>query len=216
MAAGAAMSLYQTILGHPFVYNHVRPFVVGGVDNSTSYGALGAGREDVVLDVGCGTGDAMNYLPEVAAYHGYDTDPVAIEFARKQATEKHLASWQFEVGIVDRALTEKIAPTRVMLCGLLHHLSDDQALDLLRALGSVKSVKRIATSDVVYLPGKHLSNLFAWLDRGKFVRAVSGYRSLIERAGLRIVEEKIVRSHPTNGRAEYLVFALESAHHAGS
>ncbi|MEO7097323.1 MAG: class I SAM-dependent methyltransferase [Polyangiales bacterium] len=210
------MSLYQTLLGHPFVYNHVRPFVVGGVDNSASYGALGAGPDDVVLDVGCGTGDAMNYLPEVAAYRGYDTDPIAIEFARKQAAHKGLSRWQFEVGIVDRALVDKVAPSRVMLCGLLHHLSDEQALDLLRALGSSKSVQRIATSDVVYLPGKHLSNLFAWLDRGKFVRAVDGYRALIRRAGLRIVEEKIVRSHPTNGRAEYLVFALESAPETGS
>jgi SAM-dependent methyltransferase len=204
------MSLYQTLLGHPFVYNHVRPFVVGGVDNSASYGLLDAGKDDVVLDVGCGTGDAMNYLGEVAAYHGYDTDPIAIGFARKQAAATNRTSWQFEVGIVDRALVAQLAPTRVMLCGLLHHLSDDQALDLLGALASSKTVRRIATSDVVYLPGKHLSNLFAWLDRGRFVREVAGYRALIARAGLRIVEEKIVRSHPTNGRAEYLVFALEA------
>lgn len=203
-------SLYQTLLGHPFVYNHVRPFVVGGVDNSSSYGALGAGPDDVVLDVGCGTGDAMNYLGAVAAYHGFDTDPVAIEFARKDAAQRGLQNFEFEVGIVDRAVIERIAPTRIMLCGLLHHISDDQAIDLLRAAASVKSVRRIATSDVVYLPGKHVSNLFARLDRGRFVRNVAGYRALIDRAGLHVAEEKVVRSHPTNGRAEYLVYALEA------
>jgi hypothetical protein len=91
----------------------------------------------------------------------------------------------------------------------LHHLSDAQANDLLSTLARTKSVARIATSDVVYLPGKHLSNLFAWLDRGKFVRHVDEYRALVEGAGLRIADERIVRSHPETGRAEYLVFALE-------
>jgi len=202
------MSLYQRLLGNPFVYNHVRPFVVGGVDNSSSYGALGAGPDDIVLDVGCGTGDALNYLGNLRSYHGFDTDPVAIEFARKKAAERG-NGWQFECRLVDERVVTELAPTRVMLCGLLHHLSDDQALDLLSILARSKSVKRIATSDVVYLPGKHLSNLFAFLDRGKHVRRPPGYRELIERAGLRIVSEKIVRSHPENGRAEYIVFALE-------
>jgi SAM-dependent methyltransferase len=203
------MSLYQRLLGTPFVYNHVRPFVVGGVDNSTSYRALDAGTGDVVLDVGCGTGDALNYLGNVESYHGFDTDPVAIEFARKRAKERG-GEFQFHCGLVDDRVVEEVAPTRVMLCGLLHHLSDDQALTLLRLLARSKSVRRIATSDVVYLPGKHLNNLFAWLDRGKHVRDVGGYRSLVERAGLRVVSESIVRSHPTKGRAEYLVFALEA------
>lgn len=202
------MSLYQRLLGNPFVYNHVRPFVVGGVDNSTSYGMLDAGRDDVVLDVGCGTGDALNYLREVRGYHGFDTDPIAIDFAKKSATERG-RPFEFHCGIVDDKTIADVAPTRVMLCGLLHHLSDDDALTLLRSLARAPSVVRVATSDPVYLPGKHLSNFFAWLDRGRHVRHVDGYRSLVERAGLAVVTERVVRSHPENGRAEYLVFALE-------
>jgi SAM-dependent methyltransferase len=202
------MSLYQRLLGNPFVYNYVRPFVVGGVDNSASYRALSAGPDDVVLDVGCGTGDALNYLGDLRGYHGFDTDPIAIDFARKRAAERG-GKFEFECGLVDASVVSKVAPTRVMLCGLLHHLSDDQALDLLGTLARASSVRRIATSDVVYLPGKHVSNLFAFLDRGKHVRRPEAYRALIEQSGLRIVSEQIVRSHPEKGRAEYLVFALE-------
>ena len=69
------MSLYQRLLGHPFVYNHIRPFVVGGVDWSPLYNNLEAGPEDVILDVGCGTGIAHDYLPGFAAYHGYAPIP---------------------------------------------------------------------------------------------------------------------------------------------
>ena len=74
---------------------------------------------------------------------------------------------------------------------------------------SVPTVKRIATSDVVYLPGHLVSNVFAYFDRGKFVRKRAEFLALPERAGLRIVREEIVRCHPTNGRAMYLMMTLE-------
>src|SRR3954470_15225895 len=77
-----AMSLYQRLLGIPFVYDRVRPFVVGGIDMSPLFRNLQARRDDVILDVGCGTGMALDYLDGFAAYHGFDTDEVAIGFAR--------------------------------------------------------------------------------------------------------------------------------------
>ena len=75
------MSLYERILGHPFVYNRIRPLVVG-IDMSTFYAHAGVGAGDVVLDVGCGTGDALRYLPAFERYVGLDTDARALEFAR--------------------------------------------------------------------------------------------------------------------------------------
>ena len=202
------MSLYQRVLGNPFVYNHVRPLVVGGVDHAPSFRVLGAGPDDVVLDVGCGTGDALNHLSSVRAYHGYDTDPIAIEFARKRAAGRG-DMFQFHCGMVDQRVIDDVKPTRVMLCGLLHHLSDDQVTTLLEQLSRAPSVQRITTVDVVYLPGRHVNNFFAWLDRGKHVRDAEGYRRLIRRASLEVASESIVRSHPEKGRAEYLVFGLE-------
>lgn len=202
------MSLYQRLLGNPFVYNHVRPLVVGGVDYGSSWAALGVGADDVVLDVGCGTGDALNHLGAVRSYRGYDPDPVAIDFARKRAAARG-PEYQFHCGLVEPRTVTEVAPTRVMLCGLLHHLSDDEALSLLDMLARAETVRRIVTVDVVYLPGKLVNNLFAWLDRGKHVRDVEGYRALIERVDVRVVSERVVRSHPEKGRVEYLAYALE-------
>jgi SAM-dependent methyltransferase len=202
------MSIYQRLLGHPFVYNRVRPFVVGGIDWSPLYRNLDAGPDDVILDVGCGTGVAHQYLGGFAAYHGYDTDPVAIDFARAKTGGPNVS---YTCAVVTAEDIARIRPTRIILAGLLHHLDDDQCLDLLGTCAAAPPVKRIATSDVVYLPREPISNLLAYFDRGKFVRHRPQYLDLIRRAGLRIAREEIVRSHPRNGKALYLMTALDPA-----
>src|SRR6266850_7950806 len=77
------MSFYQRILGHPVVFNRIRPLFVGGIDWTALYEELEAGSDSVVLDVGCGTGIAHQYLRGFRAYYGFDTDERAIDLARK-------------------------------------------------------------------------------------------------------------------------------------
>lgn len=200
------MSLYQRLLGHPFVYDRIRPWVVGGIDWAPLYQNLAAGADDVILDVGCGTGIAHQYLSDFRAYFGFDTDPVAIKAAADKTAGPKV---HYECRAVTPADVARIRPTRVILAGLLHHLSDEECLALLQAFAAVPSIRRIASSDVVYLPGEHVSNLLAFFDRGKFVRRRPGFLDLPRRAGLRVVREEIVPSHPTNGKALYLLMTLE-------
>jgi len=203
------MSLYQRVLRHPFVYNRVRPWVVGGVDMSPVYEALGTGADDVVVDVGCGTGDALHYLPTFKAYHGFDIDPEAIEYAREAAAGRPGVRYEA------RELTEEdlrsIQPSLVILAGLLHHLDDESAAELLGMLARTKSIRRIVTQDPVFLRRERVSNLLAWLDRGRFVRTQDGYRGLAERAGLRFDEGHVMRSDPESGRARYFVMTLSTS-----
>lgn len=201
------MSLYDRILGHPFVYHHVRPLVVG-IDNTPQYEALDAGADDRILDIGCGGGDALRYLESFETYHGFDTDEVAISFAR-QRPEAARPNVHFETALVSQATFQDISPTRVMMNGLLHHLDDDTAVELLRMCGATETVERIVTGDPVYLTGEPLNNILARLDRGHFVRRIEGYRDLVARAGLSIVRDEVMRSHPTRGIARYLLMVLE-------
>jgi len=201
--------VYQRVLGHPFVYNHVRPWIVGGVDMSPVYARLEAEPDDVIVDVGCGTGDALHYLPSFKAYHGFDVDQVAIEFARNEAAGRPNVS--FEARPLETEDLAAIQPSLVILAGLLHHMEDAQATALLEMFAGTRSIRRIVTQDPVYLPREHVSNLLAWLDRGKFVRREGGYRELVAQAGLELASPEVMRSHPQSGRARYFVMTLSTS-----
>jgi SAM-dependent methyltransferase len=198
--------MYRKLLAKPFVYDRVRPWVIGGLDMTPVYERLGARSNDVIVDVGCGTGDALRYLPDFRAYHGFDVDAAAIEHARGRAAGRPGVTFE------PRALTAEdlasLQPSLVILAGLLHHLDDSQAIELLTMLARTPSIRRIVTQDVVYLPDERVSNLLARLDRGRFVRGERGYRELVHQAGLRLEDARIIRNHPRSGRALYLVMAL--------
>jgi SAM-dependent methyltransferase len=200
-----AMSFYQRILGHPVVFNRIRPLFVGGIDWKTLYEELDAGNDSVVLDVGCGTGIAHQYLRGFREYHGFDTDQTAIDLARKNTAGPNI---NYQCRLLEEDDVRRIRPTKVLLSGLLHHLPNAEAVKLLRMCGAAPTLDRIATADVVYLPGRHLSNLLAFLDRGRFVRHTEGFLALAREANLEVVRHQIVRSHPKNGRALYLIMTL--------
>jgi SAM-dependent methyltransferase len=199
------MSIYQRVLGHPFVFNRIRPLFVGGIDWKPLYDALDAGPDSIILDVGCGMGIAHQYLRGFREYHGFDTDPVAINVARQNTAGANI---QYQCRLLTEDDVERIRPTHVLFSGLLHHLSDEEALRLLGMCGSAPSVDRIATADTVYLPGRYVSNFLAFLDRGRFVRNTEGFVALAKAANVEVVRQQIVRSHPTSGRALYLVMTL--------
>lgn len=203
---GLGSRWYQKLLGHPFVYNRLRPWVVGGIDMTAFYESLEAKATDVIVDVGCGTGDALRYLSSFKAYYGFDIDATAIEFARTRAAERPEVT--FEARPVTAEDLASLRPSLVILAGLLHHLDDGRAVGLLELLARTPSIRRIATQDVVYLPGERVSNILARLDRGRFVRDEDGYRTLVARASLRIESLRIARSQEQSGRAGYLMMTL--------
>jgi len=201
------MNLYQRALGHPFVYDHVRPLMVGGIEHGQFYRHLQADGDSVILDVGCGTGIALRHVDGFARYVGFDIDETAVGFARGRHGSRDNVSFECRRLLADDI--RAIAPTHVTLGGLLHHLSDDESLELLRDLRLSNRLQRVITLDVIYLPGKPLNNLFARLDRGRFCRTREQYESLVARSPLRLRESVLIRSHRVTGLVWYLIMILE-------
>lgn len=201
------MSIYGRILGSPFVYNFVRPLVVGGIDMSPLYASLEVSERDVVVDVGCGTGDALNYLESFSSYWGFDIDEIAVSYAKERFADKKNVT--FQKRLLGANEIDQIKPTRVVLAGLLHHITDQEVLDLFSKLASSPCLVRAVTQDIVYLPNEMISNFFASLDRGRHCRKQDEYEALVKQAGFNVVHSTIVRSHPTRGRVKYLLMTIE-------
>lgn len=169
------MKLYARILGHPFVFNNIRPLFMGGLNHAPPYEYLECNKDDIILDVGCGMGDALNYLKGFKEYHGFDIDKRAIDNFDKKGMDNVYAYHK----ILTREDVVRIRPTKVILLSLLHHISDREALELLNALSGVE---RVATHDAVYCKGKPFSNLLSFLDRGRFVKTQDEYKKLIKKS----------------------------------
>jgi SAM-dependent methyltransferase len=200
------MGLLERFLGHPWVFEHVRPLAVGGVDMSHAYRRLDCDDESVVIDIGCGTGDALKHLGRYGSYLGIDTDPRAIAFAQERWKTRPNA--QFECRLCTSEDLREKAPTHVALIGLLHHLTDVEAIALLGMLQESPRLVRAVTLDIVYLPGRPYNNLLARFDRGRYCRTPDAYAELAAAAGLSIADRYLAPSHPTRGLVQYFVLEL--------
>lgn len=129
-----------------------------------------------LLDIGCGTGEVLEQLPEVD-YFGLDVSPAYIEHAKKKYGHRGsfycTTSEQFELphpGTFDIAMAN----------GVVHHLSDAEADALFKlAAKALKPGGRLVTLDGCFVPGQ--SWFARWMlrnDRGKFVRTQEEYLRL--------------------------------------
>ena len=138
------------------------------------YGRVEAGMR--VLDIGCGPGYVVNYLPTVS-YFGFDISPRYIAYAnRKYAKQGVFFAQPFDAG-----MAEKLAPVDVILmAGLLHHLNDVEAIALLELSKRVMSrTGRLITLDPCYAAKQSLIAKFLMdRDRGKTIRQSNQYEAL--------------------------------------
>jgi SAM-dependent methyltransferase len=209
-----AFDLWRKLLGHPFVYDQIRPRVVGGIDMRPLYELIPEAGRRSILDVGCGTGDALRYLTGFESYLGVDTDEIAVAAAK--ARYQRLPNVRFEARTLRPDDVAELQPTAVVLSGVLHHLTNDEAEGVLRLAASSPRLVCVVTNDIVFLPGKLFNNVMAMMDRGRFCRDPDAYAGLARRAGLSVEKGLTIASSPASDRVQYHVMALtpNSGEHA--
>ena len=196
------MSLYDSVMGSGLVYDRLRPLLLGGFDFSRVYGWLETTAEDVVFDIGCGSGHALNYLKSYRSYYGFDLDGRALSRLRRRHPHDRFHTEERKVTADDVAARR---PTKAILMGILHHLSESATQQLFHVLQG-GTIARIITLDPVYKHGHLINNVLGFLDRGRHVRFESGYRDLIKGSGFSIRESMELRSG--NELAHYFTSCL--------
>lgn len=130
---------------------------------------------DRVLDIGCGPGTMVPYLPGTD-YVGIDSSSEYIERARERYPRARFVCQR--VGEYD--LVEPDCFDIVLALGVLHHLDDDEALTLFQiARAAMKPGARLITLDGVLTDDQ--SQVVKYLlarDRGRFVRSEADYRKI--------------------------------------
>ncbi len=133
-----------------------------------------------VLDIGCGTGDVLEYLPEVD-YHGFDLSERYIEQARERYGHRGRFTCQsvtrFSLGPLEGSCD------LVLASGVLHHLDDLEAVQLCEvARAALVSGGRLVTIDGCFTADQgRISRFLLSRDRGRFVRRDHEYIELAHR-----------------------------------
>ena len=167
----------RKILSHPIVYTTYQK-IVGGyrarklfVENNVK---IKPGQK--ILDIGCGPGDILEFLPEVD-YTGIDLDANYIA----QAKKKYGKRGDFKCsGVDDLELIDSNTFDIVISAGVLHHLTDEQCFNLFKiAVKALKPNGRFVSFDGCYIPNQNkISAYFLRKDRGQFVRTQTEYERL--------------------------------------
>ena len=131
---------------------------------------------DSVLDIGCGTGESLETMPEIS-YLGLDYNAGYVERARG----RYGSRGEFRVFDISHDVLAESNRFDLVLCyGVLHHLTDGQVAKLMEtAHRAMKPTGRLLTLDGVYHEGQPL--LSRWMvsrDRGRFVREEKEYLRL--------------------------------------
>jgi SAM-dependent methyltransferase len=134
-----------------------------------------------ILDLGCGTGAAVPYLPSDIEYIGVDISSAYID----RAKAKHDGIRKFIVADVTSS-TEPHGPfDRAFSFGVLHHIPDDGVNKVLKRVSQlVKPAGIYATIDPCLVPqGNWIADWLAKNDRGRHVRTADEMRRLYDGFG---------------------------------
>lgn len=167
----------RRILQHPLAYTNYQK-LVGGY-KARRYFVEHHVKAEVdykILDIGCGPGDILDFLPKVD-YTGIDIDENYIA----KAKTKYGSRGNFVCSAVeDLNMDSSVKFDIVIAAGVLHHLNNSQCSALFNMIKDhLKPNGRFVSMDGCFIPNQNkISEFLLKKDRGEFVRTQNEYESI--------------------------------------
>lgn len=180
------------ILRHPFVYSSYQK-LVGGYKARRLFieDIVHTSLGDKILDIGCGPGNILEFLPDVD-YYGFDSDTNYIESAKRNYGKRgtFICAEAHEFIVPDPGTFDI-----VIASGVIHHLNDDEARALFQiATRALKPLGRLVTLDGCFITGQNIiSRYLLKFDRGLYIRKQPEYEKLAYEAFKNV--ESVIEEH---------------------
>ena len=165
----------KALLAHSGVYSLFQRVIGARKFRKTLAEKYASKKGARVLDIGCGTGEILEYLPD-ADYTGFDINP---DYVRRASEKYSRARFECRNILETNTLSHDWFDVALAI-GLLHHLSDEEALSLFKLCKSVlREGGRLVTYDGCFEEGQSpVARFLLKRDRGAHVRTREAYLRL--------------------------------------
>ena len=134
-------STLYNLINNPYVYKFIQKIMSGTSLRKKIIKANIKKKNLNILDIGCGPAEIIEHIPD-CKYYGYDIDKRSISYAKTKYSNKnyHFFCKKFE----SKEIKKLPKFDFVILFGILHHLNNNQAKNIL-ALCKKKNEKKFKT-----------------------------------------------------------------------
>ena len=168
----------RSILSYSIIYTSFQ-YLMGAKSSwaNIANNYIKAKHGNTFLDIGCGPGDILDYLPFVE-YWGFDISEQYIQKAKLKYADRG----SFNAQYLDEVTLDALPKFDIVLmCGVLHHMDDDTAKATIKlAHKALKIGGRLVAIDPCFTPNQNwFARFLISNDRGQNVRVVTDYKALI-------------------------------------
>jgi cyclopropane fatty-acyl-phospholipid synthase-like methyltransferase len=177
----------RSVLSIPIVYNFLQNTLgASNVRKELAEKYLNFERVERVLDIGCGTAELLQWIPENVEYVGFDASKVYIKAAQDRYNDRNARFFTKCISEVDLHDTEPF--DLITAVGVIHHLCNIEVEKLFKVAAHALKDKGIFVSiDPCYVSDQSfISKAFIDRDRGQNVRTSKQYSQLAERVFKRV------------------------------